>query len=246
MVSLHLKKHGGDAENSLAEIPVGLAPPARSWPDSATRRLTPPWPAPAPAPVSPRRTTTLTAPPATPSAQRPQTASGFGSSAPTPEADSVPSSWRWTPSCIARWRSSRSSTITPTTRAAAAVLAGGRGHWRTGASRDRPGLRLSIHPRPCRRRVRKAKKQWRCPRRSRPIGARPSFDPAKRSLQRTRKPLVPPVRAPVENSDAQDEQTAVKFADMQADVELLQLKCETLRSRVQHGIEFLGQLEDTQ
>ena len=65
------------------------------------------------------RTATPTAPPPTPSARPPATASGSASSGPTPGAAWGPSSWRSTPSCTARWRSSRSSTTTPTTRPAA-------------------------------------------------------------------------------------------------------------------------------
>ncbi len=61
---------------------------------------------------------TPTAPPATPSVRPPATASGSACSGPMPGAAWAPSSWRWTPSCIARWRSSRSSTTTPTTRSA--------------------------------------------------------------------------------------------------------------------------------
>ena len=68
---------------------------------------------------STRPTATPTAPPATPSARPPPTASGSASCGPTPGAAWAPSSWPSTPSCTARWRSSRSSTSTPTTRPAA-------------------------------------------------------------------------------------------------------------------------------
>ena len=51
-----------------------------------------------------RRPTTPTAPPATPSARPPPTASGSASSGPTPGAAWAPSSSPWTRSCTARWR----------------------------------------------------------------------------------------------------------------------------------------------
>ena len=60
-----------------------------------------------------------TARPATPSAPPPPTASGSASCGPTPGAAWGPSSWPSTPSCTARSPSSRSSTVTPTTRPAA-------------------------------------------------------------------------------------------------------------------------------
>ena len=84
------------------------ARPARAWPASATPTST----APSPTSARPRPSTatTPTAPPATPSARPPATASGSASCGPTPGAAWAPSSWRWTPSCTARWPSSRSST----------------------------------------------------------------------------------------------------------------------------------------
>ena len=102
------EKHGGDAEKSLAAIPAGrstresLAAPRRPGhrrPRSATS-----------APRSARPRTMPTAPPPTPSARPPATASGSASCGPTPGAGWAPSSSPSTPSCTARWRSSRSST----------------------------------------------------------------------------------------------------------------------------------------
>ena len=57
--------------------------------------------------------------PATPSARPPPTASGSASSGLMPGAAWARCSSPSTPSCTARWRSSRSSTSTPTTRSAA-------------------------------------------------------------------------------------------------------------------------------
>ena len=94
------------------------APPARAWPRLGDPELEA-HPRPASAPASTEPTATPTAPPATPSARPPPTASGSASSGPTPGAAWAPSSSPSTPSCTARWRSSRSSTSTPTTRPAA-------------------------------------------------------------------------------------------------------------------------------
>ena len=69
LVARHLKKHGGDAEKSLAADPAPAAPPARAWPRSATPTSRPPSPTSAPASTEP--TTTPTAPPPTPSARPP-------------------------------------------------------------------------------------------------------------------------------------------------------------------------------
>ena len=111
------KKHGGDAEKSLAAVPAG-----RSTRESLARLGDPDIEATLGhrrPPASTRPTArTPTAPPATPSARPPPTASGSASSGRTPGAAWAPSSWRSTPSCTARWRSSRSSTATPTTRPA--------------------------------------------------------------------------------------------------------------------------------
>src|SRR6516162_1928026 len=113
LVERHLKKHGGDVERSLAAIPPA-GPPAKVWRGSVTPRSTPPWTVSAPA--QPRATPT--APPAMPSARPPRRASGSASCGPMPRAAWAPSSSRWTPSCTARWRSSRSSTTMPMIRPA--------------------------------------------------------------------------------------------------------------------------------
>ena len=117
LVALHLKKHGGDAEKSLAAIPAG-----RSTRESLARL------------GDPDIEATLghvgSASTRAGRRRRPHrqlrrrhghqpTASGSASSGRTPGAAWAPSSWRSTPSCTARWRSSRSSTATPTTRSAA-------------------------------------------------------------------------------------------------------------------------------
>ena len=116
LADVHLEKHGGDAEKSLAAVPAGRRP-ARAWlrprrprhrRDARPGRLG----------LRPRLTTARTAPPAMPSARPPATASGSASCGRTPAAAWGPCSWRSTPSCTARWRSSRSSTTTPTTRPA--------------------------------------------------------------------------------------------------------------------------------
>jgi hypothetical protein len=98
MVGLHLKKHGGSAEMSLAAIPPG-GPPASRSPRWATPRSSTASPSSHPAPMA-----TPTAPRATPWERRPSTASGSACCGRTPAAAWAPSSWRWTRSCIARWR----------------------------------------------------------------------------------------------------------------------------------------------
>ena len=82
-----------------------------------------------------------TAPARTQSAPQPAKASGSGCCGPTPGAAWVRSSSPSTPSSIARWRSSRFSTSTPTTRQPPAVPDRGRDHRRPRTSWHRPGLR---------------------------------------------------------------------------------------------------------
>src|SRR5262249_16726255 len=99
LADAHLKLHGGDPEKSLAALDLN-----RSTRESlanaggpkaeATLATSAPGPPPAAAPIAPRPT---------PSAPPPATASGSGSCGPTPAAAWVPCSWRWTPSCTARW-----------------------------------------------------------------------------------------------------------------------------------------------
>jgi hypothetical protein len=116
LVARHLKKHGGRAERSLAAIPTGRST-RESLAQLGDPDLAGPWPI--SARPRPGRRLTPTAPPATRWARPPATASGSGCCGRMPGAGWAPSSWRWTPSCIARWRSSRSSISTPTTRSAA-------------------------------------------------------------------------------------------------------------------------------
>ena len=107
MAGLHVKKHGGDVEKSLAAV-RRTARLARAWPHlgepdieatlarvARARTARPPTPT----------TTTPTAPAAIPSARPPPTDSGSASCGPTPGAAWGPSSWRSTASCTARWRS---------------------------------------------------------------------------------------------------------------------------------------------
>ena len=115
LAAQHLKKHGGDAEKSLAAVGVGASvrrslaaigdPQINSTlvglvfgPDGDD---------------DPERTASYSV--GAPTA----TASDTASSALTPGAAWARSSWRSTRSCTARWRSSRSSTTTPTNPAAA-------------------------------------------------------------------------------------------------------------------------------
>ena len=135
------KKHGGDAEKSLAAIPAGrstresLAAARRPRRSSATLGHVGSRP-------RPDRTATPTARPATPSARPPATASGSASCGPTPAAAWAPSSWPSTPSCnreVALKQILDQHADDPTSRAA--VPARGRDHRRAGAPGDRPGLR---------------------------------------------------------------------------------------------------------
>ena len=82
MVALHLKKHGGDPEKSLAALGAGRSTHQAAWPASATRGSTPP----SPASARGRTTPIPTARRATPSAPPPVTASGFASCGPTPKS----------------------------------------------------------------------------------------------------------------------------------------------------------------
>ena len=94
LVAQHLKKHGGDVEQSLAAVPAGrsirdgladLGDPdiERHARPRRRRRIRRPT----------SMTTTPTAPPASPSARPPPTASGSASSGPMPGAAWGPSSW---------------------------------------------------------------------------------------------------------------------------------------------------------
>ena len=115
----------GQAKETKMALEIGFRPAdgtAPLWRTWANRRSRPRSPGSLGArTATPRRLTmktTPTAQPVSPWAQPPATACDSGSSARTPAAAWGPSSWRWTPSSTARWRSSRSSTSTPTTRPA--------------------------------------------------------------------------------------------------------------------------------
>ena len=100
LVARHIKKHGGDVERSLAAIPAG-----RSTRESLARIDDP----------DVGDTLARLGSRFDPARRRPhrhllrrrshlRRASGSASCGPTPGAAWAPSSWRWTPSCIARWR----------------------------------------------------------------------------------------------------------------------------------------------
>ena len=137
LVELHVKKHGGDTEKSLASIPAGRSTRERlaALGDPELTAIVARSP-----PARPRLTPTARR--ATPSEPPPATASDSVSSGPMPAAAWGTSSWRSTASCTARWPSSRSWTTMPTTRQPAAVLDRGRDHRRARAPRHRAGLRL--------------------------------------------------------------------------------------------------------
>ena len=101
LVDLHLKKHGGDPEKSLAAVAVG-----RSTRERLARLADADMEA-SLAHVGSRSTLTRTipiAPPATPSVPSRPRASGSACCGPTPRAAWGPSSWPSTRSCTARWR----------------------------------------------------------------------------------------------------------------------------------------------
>ena len=102
LVALHLKKHGGDAEQSLAAIPAGRST-RESLAGSATPTSTATLAHVGSASTEHGRRRRPHGQP-TPSARPPPTASGSASSGPTPGAAWAPSSWPSTPSCTARWR----------------------------------------------------------------------------------------------------------------------------------------------
>ena len=135
MVGLHLKKHGGDAENSLAVIPVGRSTRAK------LAGLGDPQIGASLAHVGAGSGSTETdddfdrTPSYAVGTARPQTASGFGSYAPLRARGRTRCRLRGAgpPSCIARWRLPKQilddHADDPTSRRT--VLAGGRGHRRT-------------------------------------------------------------------------------------------------------------------
>jgi RNA polymerase sigma factor (sigma-70 family) len=60
----------------------------------------------------------------------------------------------------------------------------------------------------------------------------------------TRKAAGAPL-APADGGDEEVERAALEIGQLRAKAELLELDCESLRSRIQHGAELIGQLEDS-
>ena len=101
LVAQHLKKHGGDVEESLAAVPAGrsirdgLADLGDPDIGATLGRVGSAHPPTHPDHDDPDRTGSYSVGAAT---------SGSASSGPTPRGAWAPSSWPWTASCTARWR----------------------------------------------------------------------------------------------------------------------------------------------
>ena len=95
LVEVHVDRHGGDVEKSLAVMSIGSSI-REPWPSSVTRRSGRHSATPASRAVRPTATMTLTELPATPLAQRQARASGFAYCGHMPGEDSGRFSWRST------------------------------------------------------------------------------------------------------------------------------------------------------